>query len=250
MSASYPSYLHNIVGDNEMTHFWFAARRRLLEKVIRRIMPVQKNRKFLEVGCGNGNMIKFLEKMGFSVTGIDNNRQAIINSQNGTKADLIQSSFLTFKTTKQFDAIGIFDVLEHQLNDLAFLKKSTALLKSGGLLFITVPSGKMLWSEIDVISGHKKRYEIRELNELAAKAGLVTLWANYWQCFTFPLYYFWLTVWRTRHTGNVSLFFRTPPGIINLIMYKILMMEQTLIFRIGFPAGTSVVFVAQKQDGV
>jgi SAM-dependent methyltransferase len=160
---------------------------------------------------------------------------------------LIQQSFLSLKLTQKYDAVGMFDVIEHQKDDLAFVKKARDLLKPGGLLFVTVPASQALWSRVDEISGHQRRYDIPELLDITTQAGLATLYANYWQCLAFPFYYIWQNLWKSKRTDDVAGFFRTPPVIINKLMYWLLMLEQTFMFIFRFPYGTSIIFVARKN---
>jgi SAM-dependent methyltransferase len=247
MSLSYKSYLHKIIDDNEEHHFWFKARSRLIQKVVYRFCKPTHDKTFIEIGCGNGKLIRALEAIGLSLTGIDINQQAIVNSRIGTKAILIQKSFLTLKLNKKYNAIGMFDVIEHQTNDASFIKKAVTLIKPGGFVFVTVPAKMSLWNRINILSGHKKRYELNELNRIGKQAGLTTVYINYWQCFGYPVYYIWNKIWKYQQNTDIAGFFKTPPGIINSILFVVLVIEQLFMFSVQYPFGTSLIYVGQKE---
>ncbi len=63
----------------------------------------------------------------------------------------------------EFDVIGAFDVIEHIEEDTAALTQMYQALKPGGGLLITVPQHRFLWSAVDEMSYHKRRYHRNEL---------------------------------------------------------------------------------------
>ncbi|MBX5153715.1 class I SAM-dependent methyltransferase [Rhizobium lentis] len=69
------------------------------------------------------------------------------------------------------DAIVMMDVVEHFEDDLAFLRKVHSKLKPGGHALIKVPAQEALYSQIDVASGHYRRYEEKMLRALAVSSG-------------------------------------------------------------------------------
>ena len=98
--------------------------------------------KILDIGCGGGLISESLSKLGANVTGIDfveeNIKIAKIHAKNNNlKINYILKDFENEKITSKFDAIIIFEVLEH-LNDWeTFLKKIRINLKMNGLLIIS-----------------------------------------------------------------------------------------------------------------
>jgi hypothetical protein len=59
--------------------------------------------------------------------------------------------------------ICLFDVLEHLPDDLQVLRNVHAMLTTNGVLMLTVPAHQRLWSHVDVVSKHYRRYETGEL---------------------------------------------------------------------------------------
>lgn len=69
-------------------------------------------------------------------------------------------------------AVGLFDVIEHLDDPVSVLKECVRTLEPGGIAVVTVPAYQWLWSAMDDIAGHKKRYSRQQLIHEAAAAGL------------------------------------------------------------------------------
>jgi hypothetical protein len=54
-------------------------------------------------------------------------------------------------------------------------------------LEIIVPVFRWMWSEHDIFLGHRRRYTMREVEQLISRAGLVQLRSSYFFAFVFPL---------------------------------------------------------------
>lgn len=61
----------------------------------------------------------------------------------------------------------MMDIIEHIESGLVFLKKFVRISSPGDFSLITVPAFKQLWSEHDEILEHKRRYSLREIEQLA-----------------------------------------------------------------------------------
>ena len=247
MSATYSTSHYQAIGRVEREHFWFAARSRLLRRCLIRYSGASVGKTFLEVGCGTGIIIRLLESLGFRVTGLDVNQMALAYARKGTRAKLIRKSFYSFTSRQKFYAVGMFDVLEHQGNDLLFLQRAAQLLQDNGFLYLTVPAGMWLWSEIDSLSGHKRRYEAEGLKSLIERAGFSPVFCNYWQVASLPFYLLWRYLWRFKNKRNIASYVNPPDGMLNQLLFWLLVVEQQIIFRIRFPAGASLLVVAQKK---
>ena len=76
-------------------------------------------------------------------------------------------------------AIGVFDVVEHIEDDLAFLRHLWELLEPSGMLYITVPAYNFLWSQHDVTAGHCRRYTCSGLSNQLASVGFHICFGTY-----------------------------------------------------------------------
>ncbi len=65
-----------------------------------------------------------------------------------------------------------FDVLEHVDDDRKALSEITRVLRSGGVLFLSVPLYQSAWTGFDEVVGHARRYEPDELLGLLSEYGV------------------------------------------------------------------------------
>lgn len=244
MSATYSLSHYRAISDVESDHFWFRARTAMIARLVNAFVPRDRRRSFLEVGCGTGIVLSAMRELGFRVTGLDVNQTALTYARvSCPAAHLIRKSLYSFIRSERFQTIGAFDVLEHQSRDVLFLKCCWDLLEEGGTLFLTVPAGMWLWSNLDVLSGHKRRYEMVELQEKLKTVGFQIQFINYWNVLTLPLYIFY----RNYVTAeSMDAYLRTPNGLINKILYYLLWLEQLFFLKFPFPRGATLVICAKK----
>lgn len=124
--------------------------------------------KLLDVGCGEGNHLDLLIKQfgfKFNYTGIDLSEKGIMFARKklGNKAKLIQGSI--YDLQEEYDVIVCGEVIEHIKEDKKFIKRICSLLKPNGILVLSTPLNKSLWTNVDVHAGHYRRYEKEELIE-------------------------------------------------------------------------------------
>jgi SAM-dependent methyltransferase len=81
--------------------------------------------------------------------------------------------------TQKYDAIYTSNVLEHIENDTQTLKELYSHLKPGGRLAVYVPAFMCLWSQMDELVGHFRRYTRQELNQKVKAAGFNLLSCHY-----------------------------------------------------------------------
>jgi 2-polyprenyl-3-methyl-5-hydroxy-6-metoxy-1,4-benzoquinol methylase len=106
--------------------------------------PIRKGC-LLDVGCSNGNFLKFAEKEGFKVWGIDFDVKAIDVAHKRNLSNAYCMSFKDFSALAcenglKFDVITFFDVLEHQDCPREFIDMAAGLLSAGGSVAGSVPN--------------------------------------------------------------------------------------------------------------
>lgn len=105
-----------------------------------------KNKKVLDIACGEGYGCYLMSKMASHITGIDIDYQTINKAKdkyNITNIDFLQGDIFKIPANKQsFDVITCFETLEHTDNHDAVLKELKRVLKPSGLLFISTPDKK------------------------------------------------------------------------------------------------------------
>ncbi|MBK8027343.1 MAG: class I SAM-dependent methyltransferase [Chloroflexi bacterium] len=156
----------------EKGHFWFEARNRLILTLIRRHFAGAQ--RIMEIGCGTGFVLQHLTahlpaaKFYGSDIYVEGLRFA---GQRVPAATLLQMDARHVPYERAFDLIGAFDVIEHIDEDDQALTQMYRALKPGGGLLISVPQHRFLWSMVDEVSYHKRRYERDELVARVEAAG-------------------------------------------------------------------------------
>ena len=108
----------------------------LVAKILHQFTDLQ-GKEILDVGCGDGATAAVLSRHGAKVTGLEPQNSEISNPA----IRLLHESFEDFDGDAQmFDIIIMQDVLEHLPDAAVALKKSSRLLKKGGLLYIATPN--------------------------------------------------------------------------------------------------------------
>jgi SAM-dependent methyltransferase len=100
--------------------------------------------RLLDIGCGTGNFLAVALDVGFDVTGIEPNQNAIrfANQHYGLKNvfAILPAEFRAAHPLDRFDVVTFFEVLEHQDNPQAFLDIAKAFLKDDGFIALSVPN--------------------------------------------------------------------------------------------------------------
>jgi SAM-dependent methyltransferase len=163
---------HDMLDDLEDSHFWFRCRRDLILDLLAR--HGSDARDFAEIGCGNGSVLAAVadEHPDWQVYGIEASVAGLRHARRRVpRARLIQADATRLPFESQFDAVGIFDVLEHIDDDRAVLRGIRRSLRPHGRLLITVPQHPSLWSWTDDHACHRRRYTRRELLDKLSAAG-------------------------------------------------------------------------------
>ena len=137
--------------------------------------------RYLDVGCSTGFVVEAARARGWNATGVDLNPSAI---------EFGQSRGLDLRTVTledagfacgTFDAISLFDVLEHLLAPSRTLRACIDLLAPGGILFMYVPnydsaSRLLMGAAAHFIwpTHHLNYYTPATLRDLMARNGLTT----------------------------------------------------------------------------
>jgi SAM-dependent methyltransferase len=181
-AVSYPSGGHAVNRDLEDDSFWFRHRNRCIVELARAHPP---GGTLFDVGGGTGFVASGLRQAGFDVVLVEPGFEgARFGRERGLEpvvcATLDEAGF----APHSLPAAGAFDVIEHLPDDLGFLAALRQRLVSGGRLYLTVPAHAWLWSAEDRHAGHFRRYSLRGLSGVLAKAGYRVDFASY---FFWPL---------------------------------------------------------------
>lgn len=119
-----------------------------LPKYLQDVLPVEKDVKILDIGCGLGQMLIALKKLGYNnLEGIDISQEAILFCrEQGLNVHNVRDITIYAETIKtKYDFIIMSHVLEHieKSNIINTLKEiKNRLLKNGGKFCIMVPNAQ------------------------------------------------------------------------------------------------------------
>lgn len=100
--------------------------------------PLKKGTKVLEIGCGEGQIIKKLSEEGIKCVGLEPGPQVLkIGNKN---LSIIRDFFPSSKLKGKFDLILHFGVIEHIKNPVEFLKDQQKFLKKNGAIICGFPN--------------------------------------------------------------------------------------------------------------
>src|SRR5438094_10550414 len=100
--------------DAEDRHFWFRARNTVIGRVVGQLVRgLPAGYRVLEVGCGNGNVLRVLERVcaGGEVAGMDLVGEKLRFARRRTSCALRQGNLYELPGGEPFHLIGMFDVL-------------------------------------------------------------------------------------------------------------------------------------------
>jgi SAM-dependent methyltransferase len=224
-------------------HWWWRAREEYLVEVLRRYLPSERSSRVLDIGCGAGLFFDRLSEFG-SVQGVETDptmRTGLPEIDDRIHWGTLES----FPGDRAFDAVLMLDVLEHLADPLPPLRRTRALLADRGILVVTVPAFRSLWTSHDDLNEHFERYTRRTLGELLGRAGWRVELFRYFFHWTFPakLAVRLLESLRPARQGVPELP-SIPPKPLNQALYWLSRMEQRYLAPARLPFGSSLLAVA------
>jgi len=116
-------------------------------QILRILADQPRSQRVLDLGCGNGRLLKAIVDLGFTAEGVDVSPEAVALCQaQGLQAQTVDiTQDIPFRD--QFDICVSAEVIEHVFDPYHFLGQINRLLKPGGLAIITTPNfGYYAWT--------------------------------------------------------------------------------------------------------
>lgn len=182
--------------DNLLSHTGDMALRRRAKWILEKIY-FKNPKSILDIGCGDGFYLYLLYSLfpNVKIIGVDNDKNALKSASSNLKGGSVKLKYediynLSFYNNS-FDVVILSEVLEHLDDDFKGLQQVYRILKSKGLLLISVPNRNypLLWDPINWIAErifnthipkgfwagiwnqHKRLYSPHELERLLKKGG-------------------------------------------------------------------------------
>ena len=152
--------------ENKWTQVMLSDEERRVNKIMYELALsfLEKENKFnskelLDVGSGSGYFLEVAKERGWSVKGIEFNKDMIeLSNKNSLNVDNHSLEDL-FKRGEKFDVISSWFVLEHIKDIKSFIRDIELLLKEGGLLLLAVPqldslANRLYWENSPTFAGY------------------------------------------------------------------------------------------------
>jgi len=251
-AISYPEDGNDACFSLEDDSYWFKHRNNCIVGLVKKYA---KGKVLFDIGGGNGFVSKELSENGIETCLVEPGVQGCLNAKKRGLANIICSDMENAGfVTGTLPAVGLFDVIEHIERDSDILSKINNILSGEGVMLITVPAYKFLWSNEDVNAGHFRRYTLNNLRKKLTESGFEIIYASYIFSFlVLPIFLFrtipsllgiaksGIGKAKKEHTVNEN-------GIVSRLLKKILTFEISQIEKNRkIPFGGSCLVVAKKR---
>jgi 2-polyprenyl-3-methyl-5-hydroxy-6-metoxy-1,4-benzoquinol methylase len=175
-----------------------------------------QNAKILDIGCGGGLFLSLLKQAGAEVIGIElsDSRAQYAKTKHGLEINKypIENDFWQRDYANYFDAVTLWDVIEHVNYPFEALQSAVRVLKLGGLLLIDTPCRDSFYHQFGALTykltggkfptflnamysshlfGHKQIFSTNEMKDLFESVGLEVIDLHKFHELSFP-YEFYL----------------------------------------------------------
>ena len=229
----------------DSSHWWFTARRRILDGLIERVVRPPNNARILELGAGTGHNLAMLSRFGtVEASELDPVARGIASERLGREVKEAALPDLSMFPAESYDLIALLDVLEHVPDDKGSLAAIMARLKPGGALLLTVPANPWMWSAHDVAHHHHRRYRKAEIEKLALEAGYEIELLSPFNSLLFPPIAAVRLIGKL--TGKDDSDDAMPGAFVNRTLDAVFGLERSLIGRVPMPFGVSLAAVLRR----
>jgi ubiquinone/menaquinone biosynthesis C-methylase UbiE len=243
----FPADAHDILDKIQARSFWFRGRNDLITRIVAQYTGA--SRRILEIGCGTGYVLNAIAEAVPEAQLVGSeiyvNALGMASRRLSGRAELLQMDARYLPYREEFDLVCAFDVIEHIDDDMAVIVEMSRAAKRNGAIMITVPQHPFLWSAVDEVSGHKRRYRRNELADKCRAAGLEVVVNSSFVSALLPL----MAMARLSRTPKQRPYARdlVPPSLVNSLFESTLNMESWLIAKgARFPFGGSTILLARK----
>ncbi len=115
-----------------------------LEKLIRSFKSFRHTSRLLDVGYGEGGLLRIAQKQGWNCYGTEISPQALEYGQGCGWTVSSEADTHPLFPAQGFDVVTMIELLEHVQNPHQLLRMAAQLLRPGGVLYLTTPNANSL----------------------------------------------------------------------------------------------------------
>ena len=150
----------------------------VLDHYYGRHLPANKDAAILDIGCGDGNSVYWMQQRGYkNASGVDVSMEQIEKGKSMGINNLVSGDIVKYlaDSKQQYDVILAKDVIEHFTRDEVFeiLELVHKNLKEGGRFIMQVPNGQGIYYT-SIFYGdytHEMAYTASSINQVALNNG-------------------------------------------------------------------------------
>lgn len=197
--------------------------------IVKNHLPL-RNAKVLDIGCGGGLFLSLLKEQDAQVIGIElsDSRAQYAKSKHGLEIHKrpIESDFWQTGYANHFDAVTLWDVIEHVNFPLQTLQSAAKVLKEGGLLLIDTPCRDSFYHRFGELTyrltggrfptflnamysshlfGHKQIFSTGEMRQLFEAVGFEIVDLHKFHELSFPYEFYLKKLLKSQLLVNLSL---------------------------------------------
>jgi SAM-dependent methyltransferase len=226
-------------------HWWWRAREEVIVGVLRAQRPPGGWTHILDVGCGGGVFFDRLAEFG-DVNGVEPDATLVGDDPAVRRRIHVGPFDESYQPGQRFGLILMLDVIEHLDDPAGALRRALSMLEPKGLILLTVPAFRTLWTTHDDVNEHRTRYTKGSMRPLARSSGMRIEQMEYFFFWTAPVKLAQRAVegiLRPRPTPAAI-----PPRPVNAVLYGLSRAEHMALGRLHLPFGSSLIVVGRQAE--
>jgi SAM-dependent methyltransferase len=246
------SHAFDIMAASGTDHWWWEGRRRILAGVLSALQSagdLQAGRLY-DLGCGVGTNLGVLELFGETV-GLEGSHEAVDHAHRLGRSNVHLADLERWRSAPADFPPGsgavvlLADVLEHLEDETSALELAEHLLRPGGVLIVTVPALPQLWGPSDEFNHHRRRYTARSLAGILSRRFAVRRLTYFNALLFLPIAVARFVSRHLERPGAEEV--EMPSRPVNRMLKTIFGWESSLLRRMDFPIGVSLLCVATRR---